>query len=172
VSSLALIRDLFRHMEWADALIWSAVTGPIAGAPDSRLRDSLFHIHLTQRAFLQIWMGGPLPPFTPESFPTLADIRAWARSYFREVTAYLDSLDESRLATPLTVPWSQRLEQRLGRQPAPATLGDTLLQVPSHSTYHRGQVNRQLRELGVEPPLVDYIVWVWLGRPAPAWATA
>ncbi len=172
LSSLVLIRDLYRHMEWADAVIWGAVAGDLAEVPNSRLRDSLFHIHLTQRAFLQIWMGAPLPPFTPEGFPTLADIQRWARTYFREVAAFLDSLEESRLAAPVSVPWSHRLEQRLGRPPAPATLGDTLLQVPSHSTYHRGQVNRQLRELGLEPPLVDYIAWVWLGRPAPAWTTA
>ncbi len=42
-------------------------------------------------------------------------------------------------------------------------------QVANHSTYHRGQVNRSLRQLGGEPPLVDYIAWVWFGKPKAEW---
>lgn len=38
------------------------------------------------------------------------------------------------------------------------------------ATYHRGQVNTWLRELGLEPPLVDFIAWVWFGKPAPDWS--
>ena len=45
-------------------------------------------------------------------------------------------------------------------------------QVASHSTYHRGQVNARLREVGGTPPLVDYIAWIWFGRPAPNWSSA
>jgi uncharacterized damage-inducible protein DinB len=39
----------------------------------------------------------------------------------------------------------------------------------SHSTYHRGQVNSILRQLGAEPPLTDFIAYLWLGRPDPDW---
>ena len=49
------------------------------------------------------------------------------------------------------------------------TVGETTLQVPMHTVYHRGQVNARVRALGGEPPLVDYIAWLWLGRPAPEW---
>ena len=38
-----------------------------------------------------------------------------------------------------------------------------------HSTYHRGQVNVRLRELGGEPQLVDFIAWVWEGKPRAVW---
>jgi len=44
-----------------------------------------------------------------------------------------------------------------------------MLQVPLHSQYHRGQINARLRAVGGEPPRVDYIVWVWLGRPGAHW---
>ena len=46
-----------------------------------------------------------------------------------------------------------------------------MLQIPLHSLYHRGQVNARLREVGGEPPTVDYIAWMWLGRPAAEWET-
>jgi uncharacterized damage-inducible protein DinB len=64
------------------------------------------------------------------------------------------------------LPWSSMVEKRLGRPPGITTIGETALQVALHSTYHRGQVNARLRELGGEPPLVDYIAWLWQGKPS------
>jgi uncharacterized damage-inducible protein DinB len=61
------------------------------------------------------------------------------------------------------------VEQRLGRAPEMTTVGETVLQVAMHSQYHRGQINARLRQLEVETPLVDYIAWIWLGRPSPQW---
>jgi uncharacterized damage-inducible protein DinB len=58
---------------------------------------------------------------------------------------------------------------RFGREPVPTTMRETMLQVAMHSTYHRGQVNARLRELGAEPPLTDYIAWLWMGKPAAEW---
>lgn len=53
----------------------------------------------------------------------------------------------------------------------PEALTDAKLKEKLHqvSTYHRGQANSRLRELGGKPPLVDYIAWIWFGRPAPRW---
>jgi uncharacterized damage-inducible protein DinB len=44
------------------------------------------------------------------------------------------------------------------------------MQVVLHSTHHRGQIVARVRELGGNPPLVDYIGWIWLGKPAAAWS--
>jgi uncharacterized damage-inducible protein DinB len=38
-----------------------------------------------------------------------------------------------------------------------------------HSSYHRGQVAQRLRELGEEPPLSDFIAWIWMDRPGADW---
>ena len=70
----------------------------------------------------------------------------------------------------MLLPWSSFFAKRAGFEPHPSTLGETLLQLPSHSTYHRGQVNTRLRELGATPPLVDFIAWVWAGKPPAKWA--
>ena len=68
------------------------------------------------------------------------------------------------------MPWVKSFEAQLGRTFSTPTLGETMFQVTSHSTYHRGQVNARLREIGGEPPLVDYIAWIWFGRPEPDWS--
>ena len=46
------------------------------------------------------------------------------------------------------------------------TLVETLLQIPLHSTYHRGQIAIRMRELGGEPAATDFILWVFIDKPA------
>jgi len=49
------------------------------------------------------------------------------------------------------------------------TLVETMLQIPSHSTHHRGQIATRLREIGGEPPITDFIMWAFTGKPAASW---
>jgi uncharacterized damage-inducible protein DinB len=163
-----IVRDLFLHMEWADATVWSAIAATPAAVTDARLREILAHLHVAQRGFLRAWRGEPRDaPYPP--LASLPEIAAWARSAYGEALAFLDALSDADAARSMPLPWASMVEQRLGCPPARTTLHDTLLQVPLHSLYHRGQVNARLREIGGTPPTVDYIAWVWLGRPAAAW---
>jgi len=144
-------------MEWADATVWAAV-GKLANRNDEKLVDRLRHYHATQHAFLKIWRGEPVdfkdvPP----------DVEEWARDYYGKLATFVGTLDEGSLDSVLSIPWASRYA---GPTAAPTTLGDSILQVTSHSAYHRGQVNTRIRELGAKPPLVDYIAWLWLGRPS------
>jgi uncharacterized damage-inducible protein DinB len=170
VFSLDLFDDLYAHMEWADARVWDAVTASLGTGMDDCLRDRLLHLHVVQQAFLHVWTSQPVVFPAATEFPSFTALEPWVRAYYPEVRAFLATLDDSRLAEPLHMPWVAQFEKRLGRGFDAPTLGDTLFQVTSHSTYHRGQVNTRLRELGGEPPLVDYIAWVWFGRPAAAWS--
>lgn len=166
-----VLRQLIRHMEWADAEVWRAVLAHEPAGRDTRLRELLTHLHLVQRLFLVVWQKQPMDPGQgrPE-FATAADLRAWAQTYYADVHRFLDALDEPALKTDVSMPWVKSFEAQLGRTLSTPTLGETIFQVTSHSTYHRGQVNARLREIGGEPPLVDYIAWIWFGRPSPNWA--
>lgn len=48
-----IVRDLFLHMEWADATVWSAVSATPTALGDARVREVLAHLHVAQRAFLR-----------------------------------------------------------------------------------------------------------------------
>ncbi len=160
--------ELYRHMEWGDASVWRAVLSCEAARADPKLREWFYHLHMVQRAFLRVWQGEM--HYTP--FPTFEEVESlieWGRSYYADAFAQLKSWTEDDLAKPLNMPWASMLTEPLGRAPADTTLRDTALQVALHSQYHRGQINALLRELGGEPPLVDYIAWLWLGRPEPDW---
>src|SRR5262245_46119698 len=166
-----LLRQLIRHMEWADAEVWRAVLAHEPAGQDKRLRDLLTHLHLVQRFFLVTWKNVPIDPSRGEpEFAAAADLRAWAQTYYAEANQFLDSLDEHALTSDVVMPWVKSFEAETGRTFSTPTLGETIFQVTSHSTYHRGQVNARLREVGGTPPLVDYIAWIWFGRPAPNWS--
>jgi uncharacterized damage-inducible protein DinB len=173
VRSIDLLRQLIRHMEWADAEVWRAVSAYAPAADDTRLKNLLTHLHLVQRLFLILWTKQPFDPTRPQpEFATLTDLRAWAQTYYPEADRFLEALEESSLKDEVLMPWAKSLETQLGRTVSMPTVGETIQQVASHSTYHRGQINARLREVGGEPPLVDYIAWIWFGRPAPNWSMA
>jgi uncharacterized damage-inducible protein DinB len=95
-------------------------------------------------------------------------LRDWARPYYSEVRAFIDGCGRDELSAELNMPWAERLSRRFGPV-GPSTLAETLLQVVMHSSYHRGQVATRIRELGGDPPLTDFIAWVWQRKPNPAW---
>ena len=166
--NLVELTDLYRHMEWADASVWQAVLKSEAALTDQKLKDYFYHLHLVQRAFLKAWRG-ELQGAVPPTFDDTASIREWGRGYYEEIFAYLEQSNDTEIAQPMKLPWAEFVEKQIGRTPAPITVGGTMLQVPLHSLYHRGQINARLREVGGEPPTVDYIIWIWLERPAAIW---
>lgn len=167
--STAVIHTLFQHMEWADAAVWKvALTVPGADR-DPFLRDRIRHIHMVQHAFLDVWKGTD-PTFRDVSdFTDLLSIREWGRRSYSDALSFLSTLAERDLQRPIVMPWVPEYEKDLGIRFETPTLAETMFQVTNHSTYHRGQVNRRLRELGGNPPLVDFIAWVWTGKPAADW---
>lgn len=167
---MTVVRDLYLHMEWADARVWRAVLAlPVEAPEDEALLRTMLHIHTVQRAFLSIWRGEE-PTFRKRSdFASVDELALWAREGHALLQAHLASVSSDDSSRDMLLPWAARISQVLGREPAPSTFADTILQVPMHSTYHRGQANARIRALGGEPPLVDYIAWVWGGRGEPKW---
>ncbi len=163
-----ILMDMFAHMRWADAEVWRAVLAHPPAVEDGRMKELLQHIHIVQRAFPMLWRGEDIVRDMPQ-FDDLASLLEWAKTCRGEAEEHLEAVGDSGLSAPLTLPWASMIEERLGMKPQGTTMGETALQVAFHSMYHRGQVNARLRELGGEPPLVDYIAWIWQGRPEAEW---
>ena len=161
-------RDLIAHMEWADAHTWRSVRTLPAAQTDERLRYLLHHMHIVQVVYLQAWRGDPFVATELASYPDLPSIFEWSAPYYASARLFAESLDESRLNRPVEFPWANMIKEQFGSV-TPATLAESAWQVFSHTTYHRGQVATRVREVGGEPPTVDYLVWVWQGRPAADW---
>ena len=165
MSVLNHLRDLFTHMYWANAKVWEIILKTPDAQKHEKLKSIIYHYHVTQYAFYHIWMGLPMEFPKMEDFKTMSDMADWAAKYQELVIPFMNGLKEEDLNSIVKIPWSERLAKVLGKDPEPSTLAETLFHVPAHSAYHRGQVNALIRTAGGEPPLVDFIVWVWLGKP-------
>lgn len=161
--------DLFDHMEWADSLLWDAALKSDAARGDERLRRLMLHFHGVQRAFLDAWTNQPFAFKNTYDDTLIANELESVRSYYPRGRTFIEGLTAEQIAAPLAVPWSKWARKYIGRPAGPTTLGETVLQVLMHSMHHRAQANIRLRELDVMPPVVDYIAWLWLERPKPAW---
>jgi uncharacterized damage-inducible protein DinB len=162
------VLELFTHMEWADAATWSAVnaTGPALG--DRTVMERLHHIHVVQHIYLRMWLGSPEPGREVTDFADLAEVQRWARAYYAALATYMGDIDPETLSSPVAFPWAGELVEWFG-EARPATVQETMIQVVMHTAHHRGQLCTRIRELGGEPPLVDFVAWLWMGRPEPAW---
>jgi uncharacterized damage-inducible protein DinB len=157
-----MLSDLLGHQAWADARQWHALEKHAGALADRALRERLHHIHLVQAAFLAL-VRGAAPKLTKvEDYPDLATLKAEAVSYHADAAAWLDAADDSRLEEPVTVPWAPD-------GPTRVTARQALVQSVMHSHYHRAQNATRLRELGGQPPVTDFILWLWQGRPAARW---
>jgi uncharacterized damage-inducible protein DinB len=167
--SLYILKELMDHMNWADAKIWTTVLSIPEAEDDEELIKILHHYQLSKYAFYYTRSG--LPQEFPEidTFNTLRDMAQWAAEYPKLIQTYIAGLKEADLSRIIKTPSYDRLEKILGQKPLDANLAETILQVAVHCSHHRGQVNSRIRELKSEPPLVDFIAWVWLGKPDAVW---
>ncbi|MGD8305329.1 MAG: DinB family protein [Ignavibacteria bacterium] len=169
MKDVSYLGSLLKHMEWADAKVWQSILKLPAVNNDSVIKTFVYHIHAVQRAFFYVWTEQPLEFPDEKDFNQLIDIAKWGGDYYMEQDTYLKSINEEMLARELDIPWIKRLEEVIGKEPSKATLGESMLHVAMHTSYHRGQLNKRIRELGGEPQLIDLIVWIWKGKPKANW---
>jgi uncharacterized damage-inducible protein DinB len=156
--------DDFRHLydfnRWANARIFDASARLtreqfVQTVPSSfpSVRDTLAHVLAAEWIWLERWKGS-----SPRALPDDTALRTveallerW-RPVEREQRAFIESLRDPDLRGVLTY---VNIKGETWSYP----LGRTLQHVANHSTYHRGQVTTMLRQLGVEPPATDLLVF-------------
>ncbi|MGC8774561.1 MAG: DinB family protein [Chlorobaculum sp.] len=168
MDALSLLIDQFRHMAWADALVFSTITGKAGVERDDYILAKLRHLHAVQRIFLDVWFARPLDPRVADDL-AVEKLVLFAREVHAASMLFLETLTPVELECVIELPWSKTATEKLGFTVAEHSLAETLVQVPEHSAYHRGQIAARLRELGVDPPMTDYIAWIWRHKPEAAW---
>jgi uncharacterized damage-inducible protein DinB len=143
--NLIEIKRLYEYNSWANDRVLTALR-PInqevfasdKGASHSSIRGVVAHIAGAQWIWLERWKGSSPAALLPESdFTgqlTQADIDG-SRGY---------RTTEGKLHSNI--------------------LGDMMLHVANHSSYHRGQITTLLRQLGAVPQSTDFILFLRLQR--------
>jgi uncharacterized damage-inducible protein DinB len=156
--SLATLNELFDYNYWARDRQLQTCAGlteeqflrPLGNSFPS-VRDTLTHLLAVEWLWLERWRGNsPRTLLAPEEFPALAALSERWRTVEREMREYVSGLTEEVLERPMTCmstrgqAWTYPLWRMI----------EHLLH---HQTYHRGQVTALFRQLGVQPPNVDFL---------------
>ena len=168
MDTLALFRDFARYTEWADAVVFAAIRNKPEAGLDESILFRMRHSHLVQKVFLDVLECRQIDPEETSALDMEA-LERFTKNVHRSFASYHDSLAAEALEAPVELPWARMVGEKLGFEVQNPTLGETLVQVFAHTAYHRGQVNVRLRELGIEPPMTDFIAWVWAQKPAAEW---
>jgi len=151
---------LYDYNRWANARVHDVVAKLTAeqytrdlSSSFRSVRDTLAHILAAEWIGLRRWLGeSPKALFDPADFPDLVTLRAKWMEIEREQTAFVNSLTDERLNTPVSYintkgkTWTYPLWQMMQH-------------LVNHSTYHRGQVITMLRQLGAEPVSTDFLLF-------------
>jgi uncharacterized damage-inducible protein DinB len=154
-------RELFAYDSWANALVFEGASAlseehlahSIASSFPS-VGGTLAHMVGAEWVWLRRWLGE-----SPSSFPdwvakpALADLRARLSAVEQEREAFVAGLSDGDLGRAVSY-------RTLGGKAFSDPLGNLMRHVVNHSTYHRGQVATQLRQLGFKPPTTDLIVFL------------
>ena len=159
-SLLPTVRGLLAYTIWADRQILQAVaelpeedlvreTGTSFGS----VLGTLAHVLGAEQLWLSRFLGVPLERLpSQEDFPTCEALRASFEDFWPQLEFFLASLKEEQLEAEFT--WTS-----LEGETRTAPFRQVLLHVVNHSSYHRGQVVAQLRQLGHQPPSTDLVFW-------------
>jgi uncharacterized damage-inducible protein DinB len=154
-------RQLFDYGSWANARFFGVARGltadqleaPAAGSFPS-IVGTLGHIVGAEWVWLRRWLGespAGMPAWVAQ--PSLPDLEARLAAVEKERAALLASLEDRDLDRVVTY-------RTLSGQPFSDPLHELIRHVVNHSTYHRGQLVAQLRQIGQTPPGSDLLFYV------------
>ncbi len=140
-----------RQLEACRALTPEQFLRPM-GSSFSSVRDTLAHLVGAEWVWQERWRGrSPRALPWPDDFPTLAAVEERWREVEGQVRDFLAHLNEEQLGDRMNY---INFAGVLCSYP----LGQALLHVVNHQTYHRGQVNTLLRQLGAKPAPLDLLL--------------
>jgi uncharacterized damage-inducible protein DinB len=165
------ISGLFTHSRWANRRVLEAAQDLSAddyartlGGSFATLRDTLTHIYGAEWIWLERFRGR-----SPRALPgggeaTLEDLREKWSLVAAEHRMFVNGLSTADLARTISY-------ESIKGDPFRKPLGELLVHVANHSTYHRGQVATLLRQLGQTPRTTEYLIFLDEGGGARADAT-
>ena len=153
--NVELLQDLARHQVWADEQHWTTLRANPAALEDSQIRKRLNHMVAAQEM-----LTAPARGETPDA--SLAKERESIEQLASAMAKASDSLKAALVSAEL----DKMIKLPRGpKGPFEAPAWVLLLQAVTHSQHHRGQNSARKRDLGITPPLTDFVIWYALGKP-------
>jgi len=142
--------NLFKYHEWANKKV-------IKGLRESEISDEhiiniLSHLLLAEITWLLRLKSAKYDNnFWIEL--NLTECENLSIKNAKQINEYLNSLSENDFNNKVTYTNSKEIEYT-------NTITEILTHLSHHSSYHRGQIAREVRKLGKEPAYTDYIAFL------------
>ena len=118
------------------------------------LRKTLLHIQDAERWWLESWLGRPGDQFQELPGTTsIAELHEVGQETARKRNEFLACLADDDVKRDIVVRMGPDGEQTF-------RIGDAMAQLCGHGAHHRAQAINMLRRDGVEPPRLDYVLWI------------
>lgn len=159
----SVLQEMFEYNYWARDLQLAACAKLTSeqflrplGSSFSSVRDTLVHLVGTEWVYLERCRGRSptiedVKAFAPKRFSGVRAISEEWQSVERNLREYIAHLSEAKLEQPLTY-------VNLSGERWTYPQWRILFHLINHQTYHRGQVTTMLRQLGMQPPQIDFLV--------------
>jgi uncharacterized damage-inducible protein DinB len=143
------LKDLARHQAWADAQHWKTLHANAPLLADADIRKRLNHMIMACEMLAALARG---------ETPDVAGMKD--RESVEELEAAMTKANEGLATTLGSADLEKMIKLPRGpKGPFDAPAGVLLLQALTHSQHHRGQNASRMRDLGVTPPMTDFVVW-------------
>lgn len=155
------IARLFAYSRWANAKVLESVStltpeelGRPVGGSFSTVLGTLTHVYGGEWVWLERFLGRSpraLPP--AQEIASLGALREKWREVEQSHKGFVEGLTTSGMTETL------RYTNFAGENRS-YPIGELLVHLANHSTYHRGQVTTLLRQLGKTPTATDYLLFL------------
>ncbi len=160
IALLSSLRNLLAYTMWADRQFLEALAEVPAedltrdtGTSFGSILGTMAHILGAEQVWLARFVGAPLDRLPGgEDWPDLPALAAGFTDLWPQLEVFLASLTEAQIGS--TLAW---VNYRGENHQAP--FQQAVIHFANHSTYHRGQVASQMRQLGHRPPATDLVYW-------------
>jgi uncharacterized damage-inducible protein DinB len=133
-----------RVLEAVSALSPDQYIQPIVSSFPS-VRDTLVHLYSSETVWYGRWTGhSPTSMLDPSDYPDLAGLRAAWDGHEGRMRQFVANLGAEGVER--TVDY-----RSLQGQPQASAMWEMVQHVVNHGTYHRGQIQTMLRQLGAAP---------------------
>lgn len=149
MQTLDHLLHLFEYDHWADQRTLTA----LSDKDSERSRRIFAHLLITKQEYFERLGGKDSTGFDFWPDLTLDECRELARSTSENYVRLLTGADESLLETKARYKTSEGV-------PYENSYRDLLTHVLLHSSIHRGNIVLKMREEGLEPPKIDYILYL------------
>jgi len=150
------IRKMMEHAFWANGKLLDALREERNVGPD--ILKLFRHLLVAEQVWITRLEGNSSAGISLwEEDGEFSALEALARDNERRYVRYLDGLEETHLDREIDYANQSGVPFR-------TSIRDILVHAALHGQYHRGQINRAIRQQSGHPAALDYIVFSRLGE--------